>query len=168
MSQLKVIAEDKTEYKVDVDGNGGTINDEKFEWNVLEDGSRKFHIIKNDRSYNVELLDFDKVLKQYRVKVNGNIHQFSIKDRLDELLHSLGMDSANDAKVQDVKAPMPGLVLSLSVAAGDRVEKGDALLILEAMKMENIIKSPTSGIVKNIAVNTGDTVDKNALLVNFE
>ena len=71
-------------------------------------------------------------------------------------------------KVSDLKAPMPGLVLEVSVEGGQQVSKGDGLLILEAMKMENVIKSPTDGVIKSISVNKGETVEKNQLILNFE
>ena len=78
------------------------------------------------------------------------------------------MDNLLVTKVSDLKAPMPGLVLSIDVEVGKEVKKGDALLILEAMKMENVIKSPTDGVIKSIAVKTSQAVEKNQLLLNFE
>ena len=83
------------------------------------------------------------------------------------MLHSLGMDNLASKKVADLKAPMPGLVLEIAVKVGQEVAKGDTLLILEAMKMENVIKSPTDGVIKSIAVNKADTVEKNQLILNF-
>jgi biotin carboxyl carrier protein len=62
---------------------------------------------------------------------------------------------------------MPGLILSVAVAEGQEVKKGDPLLILEAMKMENVIKAPADATVKVIKVRKGDSVDKNQVLVLF-
>jgi biotin carboxyl carrier protein len=105
--------------------------------------------------------------KLFYIKVNGIKYKFNVKDKYDELLHSLGMDNLTSNKVSELKAPMPGLVLNVSVNAGEAVSKGDALLILEAMKMENVIKSPTDGVIKNISVNKGETVEKNQVILNF-
>ena len=63
---------------------------------------------------------------------------------------------------------MPGLVLDVKLNVGDSVEKGDSILILEAMKMENVLKSPAEGVVKSIHINKGDAVEKNQLLISFE
>lgn len=63
---------------------------------------------------------------------------------------------------------MPGLVLEISVADGQEVNAGDSLLILEAMKMENIIKSPGQGVIDEILVKTGQAVDKGQLLIKFK
>jgi biotin carboxyl carrier protein len=77
------------------------------------------------------------------------------------------MDNLAAKKVNEVKAPMPGMVLKILVKDGDEVKKGDPLLVLEAMKMENILKSPTDGVIKKIAAVTGVAVEKNQLLIQF-
>ncbi len=77
------------------------------------------------------------------------------------------MDNLNANKINEIKAPMPGLVLDIRVAEGDAVKKGDTILVLEAMKMENSIKSPTDGLVKKISVKKGLAVEKNQVLINF-
>jgi biotin carboxyl carrier protein len=78
------------------------------------------------------------------------------------------MEASSTAKIRNVKAPMPGLVLRIEVQPGQEVEKDTPLLILEAMKMENVIKSPGSGRVKSIPVQQGIAVEKSAVLIEFE
>jgi biotin carboxyl carrier protein len=124
-------------------------------------------VIKNHKSYTVELLKAHPDEKNFFIKVNGKKFKFAVKDKYDELLKSLGMDNLTTTKVANLKAPMPGLVINIDVEVGQTVQKGDALLILEAMKMENVIKSPTDGIIKNILVKKGDAVEKNQVLLNF-
>jgi 3-methylcrotonyl-CoA carboxylase alpha subunit len=63
---------------------------------------------------------------------------------------------------------MPGKVLSINVSAGDEVAEGDALLVLEAMKMENVIRAPRAGVLADIAPTAGQAVEKGALLVAYE
>jgi biotin carboxyl carrier protein len=67
-----------------------------------------------------------------------------------------------------IKAPMPGLVLRAEIGPGDTVKKGDSLLIIEAMKMENIIKSSFAGRIKRLFVSAGQAVNKNDKLIEFE
>jgi len=101
------------------------------------------------------------------LKVNSVKFSLQLKDKYDELLHSLGLDNLASKKVNEIKAPMPGMVLKVLVSEGDEVKKGDALLVLEAMKMENILKSPTDGVIKKIAAVKGVAVEKNQLLIQF-
>jgi biotin carboxyl carrier protein len=127
-----------------------------------------YHVIENNQSYNVEVVSFDVREKAAEIKVNNNTYHVTAKDQFDLLLDQLGLSSLNSAKVSEVKAPMPGLVLKTFVAKGDVVQKGDNLLVLEAMKMENIIKAPADmGTVQQILVKPGDKVEKGQILILF-
>lgn len=170
MNVIKVVGEDKKEFKIELerDANSGLINGETFDWDVVKTKGSSYSIIKDNKSYSLEVLNINAEEKSFFIKVDGIKYKMSAKDKYDELLHSLGMDNLASTKVADLKAPMPGLVLEVSVEGGQQVSKGDALLILEAMKMENVIKSPTDGVIKSISVNKGETVEKNQLILNFE
>ena len=78
------------------------------------------------------------------------------------------MDKLAANKVNNIKAPMPGLVLRISVAVGDVIKKGDPLLVLEAMKMENVIKAAGDGVVKKINATEKIAVEKGSILIEFE
>ncbi|MGZ4053623.1 MAG: acetyl-CoA carboxylase biotin carboxyl carrier protein subunit [Bacteroidia bacterium] len=165
---LKIKVNNKKEHIVVLDNDAtGTIDGNAFAWDVIEVKNGSFHVIKDHKSYNVEVIKADVADKSFLVSVNGNKYQLNVKDKFDELLKSLGFDDLNAKKVNEIKAPMPGLVLDVRVAEGDSVKKGDPILVLEAMKMENIIKSPTDGIVKKINVKKGLAVEKNQVLINF-
>ena len=126
-----------------------------------------FHLIMENKSYFAELLETDASRKKFIFRVNGNRYEVDVHDRYDELLHTLGMDKIEATKIKDLIAPMPGLVLEVKVKEGQVVEKGDAMVVLEAMKMENILKYPSSGKVKQILVAKGDKVEKNQVLVKM-
>jgi len=165
---LKVNVNNKKEHTVALENStGGTLDGQAFSWDVIEVKNGSFHVIRNNKSYSVEVIKADLAEKSFTVSVNGNKYQLNVKDKFDELLKSLGMDNLNTSKVNEIKAPMPGLVLDIRIAEGDEVKKGDPVLVLEAMKMENIIKSPTDGIIKKINVKKGVAVEKNQVLINF-
>ena len=170
MGAIKVVREGEKEFNVELDKdlNSGLLNGETFNWDVIKIKENTYNVIKDNKSYNLEVLSIKPEEKSFFIKVDGIKYQFNAKDKYDELLHSLGMDNLASKKVSDLKAPMPGLVLEVSVEGGQQVSKGDALLILEAMKMENVIKSPTDGVIKSISINKGETVEKNQLILNFE
>lgn len=165
---LKVNVNNKKEHTIIMDNNSsGTIDGKEFSWDVIEVKNGSFHVIKNNRSYTVEVIKAEMNDKSFLVSVNGNKYQLNVKDKFDELLKSLGLDNLKSKKVNDIKAPMPGLVLDIRVSEGTEVKKGDPILVLEAMKMENILKSPTDGVVKTINVKKGIAVEKNQVLISF-
>ena len=125
-------------------------------------------MLLNHRSYKIELVRFDKEAKTCVLQVNNKELVVSVQDRFDLLLQNMGMDATLKQKVNELKAPMPGLVLNISVQPGDSISRGDGLMVLEAMKMENMIKSPTDAIVKSVEVKPNDSVDKNQVLIRFE
>lgn len=125
------------------------------------------HVLYQNKSYTIEIVEFIKEDKTAIVKVNGSIYTLKIQDQYDQLLKQLGLDNLAASKIQQIKAPMPGLVLNVLVVEGDEVKKGDNLLVLEAMKMENMIKSPTDGIIKKVEIKKSDKVEKNQLLISF-
>jgi len=126
-----------------------------------------WHVINDLQSYNVEVISFDAVLKTAQIRVNNNLYSVSAKDQFDLLLDKMGLSTLSSAKVAQLKAPMPGLVLRIFVKEGDVISKGDNLLILEAMKMENIIKAPADAVIKSINIKPGDKVEKAQILLVF-
>ncbi|HTK18576.1 MAG TPA: biotin/lipoyl-containing protein [Mucilaginibacter sp.] len=166
MYKLKI--NDKTEYKVEKGRDKLLINDKEINADIQQLNEVSYHIINDLKSYNVEVVSFDKAAKSAQIKVNGNLYTVTAQDQFDILLDQLGMSAMNANKVSDIKAPMPGLVLKLLVTEGAEVKKGDNLFVLEAMKMENIIKSPADVTVKSVKIKPGDKVEKGQVLLLFQ
>ena len=138
------------------------------DWDLLTLKNGKFHLIQNHQSYNIEVISTDLTKKTVLLLVNGKEYEVALQDKMDLLLEKMGISAEVSQKVNDIKAPMPGLVLEVKVKAGDKVEKGDAVLVLEAMKMENVLKSSGDGIVDSIEVKVGDAVEKNQILLKMQ
>ena len=155
------------DHQVEIKEGKLLINGKGTDADTRQLGPNAYHIINNLHSYNAEVVSFDREAKTAEIKVNGNIYSLTAKDQFDLLLDKLGLSSLNSAKVSEVKAPMPGLVLKIFVKEGDDVAKGDNLFILEAMKMENIIKSPGDVVVKTLKIKPGDKVEKGQVLIVF-
>jgi len=157
----------KETYSVEKADNLTAVNDKPVKWDLKWISDRKIHLIQNNQSLEAELISFDKESKTIQIRLNNKITSLQVKDRFDLLLEKMGMNNTSSGVVKDIKAPMPGLILELKVKAGDEVKKGDVVLILEAMKMENIIKAPGDGLVKSVKVNLKQSVEKNQVLIQF-
>ena len=164
---LQVKTATGNEWQVEFNKDNILVNNLPFDWDILPTGTSTFHIIRNGKSYSAEVTEADYKAKTFTIKINGNKHTITAKDRFDLLLDKLGMSSAQSNKINDIKAPMPGLILEIKVEIGQEVKKGDPILILEAMKMENIIKSPGDGVVKLIKANVKQNVEKGQVLLEF-
>ena len=142
-----------------------TIDDQEARPDIAHIRNGQYHIIHHNRSYNVQVLEQED--KQLTLAVNGNHYTVSLEDPYDLLLNELGLSFGKAGLVEDIKAPMPGKVVDVMVTSGDTVEKDQPLLILEAMKMENVLKAPADATISHITVSQHDTVNKNQVLIEF-
>jgi biotin carboxyl carrier protein len=157
----------KTEIKKAGNAFEGLLNGAFTKGDIIRVNEYQYHVLLNNKSYNIDFVKLNTEEKTLVLKVNAVKYILQVKDKYDELLQNLGLDSLTTKKINDIKAPMPGMVLNILVKEGDAVKKGDALLVLEAMKMENILKSPNDGIIKKIAAIKGAAVEKGQLLIQF-
>lgn len=135
---------------------------------LIPDGDGRYHLLHNGQSWHAELLAVDYATRQYTFKINGSKYTLKISDHYERLVQQLGLHAGSSHKMNAVKAPMPGLVLNIMAEPGREVQKGDPLLILEAMKMENVIKAAGEGRVKAVHVLQGAAVEKGQLLLEME
>ncbi len=158
----------KSVFEVESTPDGLLLDNALFNWDITQIADGYFHILHNNKSYKAEVVKSDRAAKTFTLKINNRIHTVEVKDKFDLLLEKLGMSSHAAGKVNNVKAPMPGLIIDIKIQAGDSVKVNDPLLILEAMKMENVLKSPGEGTVKSVTVKKGDKVEKNQVLIEFQ
>lgn len=143
-----------------------TINLDDFDAVQIKDGD--FHLLKNKQTYIAKIVAQDYNNKEFTIKINGHNFQIQLFDQYDQMVKSLGLSKVQTTKVNEVKAPMPGLILDILVNIGDTIEAETPLIILEAMKMENVLKSQGDAVVKSININKGDAVEKGQILIEME
>jgi biotin carboxyl carrier protein len=164
----KVSVNDKAPISIHFNDGAAFLNDKNAAIDMQHIGNNQFHILQNSQSYNAEIISVNADEKILTVRINNNVYGVSVKDRFDILLQQMGMNNTSAKKANDLKAPMPGLVFKINVTEGQVVKKGDNLMILEAMKMENILKAAGDGTIKSIKVNLKDAVEKGQLLMQIE
>jgi len=165
MYKIKV----NNKHTFEVERQAGTllVNNNATDADIKQLNDLLYHVINENRSYNAEVVSFNPGEKTAEIKINNTIYTLAAKDQYDVLLDKLGLSNLLTAKVSEIKAPMPGMVLKVLVEEGAEIKKGDNLFVLEAMKMENIIKSPADVVVKNIKIKPGDKVEKGQILIQF-
>lgn len=157
----------KLEVNLDSLDGKGSLNGRKFDLEYSKQDKVSYHLEYKGKKYNAQILPGDDD-KHPKIRVNGVAYDAELIDKYDELIKSLGMESMTKVEIKELKSPMPGLVIKIDVKPGDSISKGDPLMILEAMKMENQIKSKGEGVIAEILVNEGQAVEKNELLIRFE
>ena len=135
---------------------------------IIKKTNENYHILHNKASYHSAITQSDFYNKTYTVTINNTSYTVRITDSLDAKIKAMGFATAGSKQVKAIKAPMPGLLLDILVTEGQAVKENEPLLILEAMKMENVILSPRDGVIKTISLSKNDTVDKSQLLIEFE
>lgn len=135
---------------------------------LIKNDDGTYHVLYNNKSYNISILNRDLNQKKMLLAVNGREIELTIKDSLDQKLEKLGLTDKKSGGTGEIKSPMPGLVLEIDVAEGQKVNKGHTLLILEAMKMENILKADHDMVIKKIHITKGEAVSKNQVLLSTE
>ena len=141
----------------------GVKKDVKFTFS----GKGSLQVVVNGQSHEADLVSLDKEARKVTLRIEGKKLTAQIKEPVDLLFEQLGMKQTLVKKVNDLKAPMPGLIVKLLVAAGDTVKQGEPLLILEAMKMENVFKAAADVTIKEIKVSEKQSVEKGQLLMLF-
>jgi len=136
---------------------------------------KKFNFKIRGNSYHTEILEFEKNIA--KVEINGTIYTVEVEKEIQvsktPTLVRKKPNIKTEKKIKktgdgiDIKAPLPGNILEIKVSKGDTVAKGDTLLVMEAMKMENNILAEKDGEITDIACSVGDSVLQNDILIKI-
>ncbi len=151
---------------LELHGQRTMIEGKEVNYQLLKRKADEFQLLIGADAYDIRVLAVEGshvwlLIDDYEVKIET-------RNELDLMMVKLGVDDRSMAGNAEILAPMPGTILDIIVAPGQMVKSGDSLLVLNAMKMENVIKSPGDGQVDQVLVSTGDNVNKNQVLVSFK
>lgn len=148
-------------------GADATINGlpKQVEFKMIGDGS--FRMTVDGRTREADLVKLDKETKEITLRMEGSKYTFQLKEPIDQLLEQLGMKAKGARKMNQLKAPMPGLISKVLAEVGKSYSAGEPLLILEAMKMENVFKAANDVVIKSISIQEKQSVEKGQILIEF-
>ena len=144
------------------------LNEQPINADIQWQANGQASILIDHKSYTAQIEKIDKDNKELVLKIDGQRYTLSIKEDIDILLDKMGINLSAMQKAAPLKAPMPGMILKILVEPGQQVNKGDALLILEAMKMENVLKASSNATIKSIKAEEKTAVEKGAILIEME
>jgi biotin carboxyl carrier protein len=153
-----------------------TVNEEELHVNSSDVDSldsikvdaKNLHVLDNNSAFQVEIVHSDFLNKTMSLSINGNMYDIKLEDEYDQQVKKMGLLAVTTQKLNEVKAPMPGLIVDVMVEVGQEIVEGTPLLVLSAMKMENIILSQGEGIIKSIEIKKDDAVEKGQVIIEME
>lgn len=166
---MKYIASiDNQQYQIEInDEDRLTIDGQPVEldFKSMAEGQPIYSLILGGKSYEamIELTD-----EGWQVMLRGQLYQIDVEDERQRRLRMASGGTATQSGELKLKAPMPGLIVDIPVEEGQEVAKGDNLIILESMKMQNEIKSPREGKILRVNVKAGDSVNQNQVLLTLD
>ncbi|MDX1363347.1 MAG: biotin/lipoyl-containing protein [Arenibacter latericius] len=158
-----------TNYLIKIQEDTFSLTEEELDsLDIIPTGDSQYHALSNLKSYDIKVIQSNFPDKEITLEVNGNPYHLKLEDQLDQMVNKMGMLATKSHQINQVTAPMPGLIIDIMASVGEEVSKGTPLLVLSAMKMENIITSPGQGIIKQLEVQVNDAVVKGQILIELE
>lgn len=158
---------DSLELEIETGANG-SVNGDRKEMFFEKLPSGGYRLIVQGEEKIADVVKFDVDNKTVTLRMEGKKYTVQLKEPIDLLLNQLGINQKSSRKLNQLKAPMPGLVIKILAVEGQHYKAGDPLLILEAMKMENVFKAASDVTIKQIQIVEKQTVEKGQLLMIFE
>lgn len=155
------------EYLVEIIDEGHVrVNDKIFEVDFQAIGDQQLYsLLADGNSYEASIFPADE---GWQVALQGRLYPVRVEDDRDKQLRLAFQSGLNPRGEFHLKAPMPGLIISLPVHVGQTVEKGEVLAILESMKMQNELRSPRAGVISRLRIKVGDSVEQKQTLLSVE
>lgn len=157
---------DSEEYTATVAGeNMIQLKNEELQFEDVKISNDLIFLRINSKNYTVKLEE--NTATGFKMFINGDTYEINCMNDLDKIKEKFGMSGGEEDEQLELRSPMPGAVVKINIKEGDNVSKGDTLIVLEAMKMENELKAQIDAVVSKVHVNEKDAVEKNHLLIEL-
>ena len=162
MKYIAVI--DEYEYQIEINGEDEiTVNGEPYAIDFRSvAGQAVYSLLIDGHSYEALVQPSDDDLE---VLLHGSYFLATVEDERQRRFRQTSGDTDTLHAEFHIKSPMPGLIISVPVREGQDVKKGDRLIVLESMKMQNELKAPRDGVIRSLRVKNGDNVEQNQVLL---
>lgn len=161
---IKTRINNKHAFSIEKRGEDYSINDSICACEIQKVEENHFLLHLNNHTY---LAYVTSNKKHLAITINHREYHIEIQDENDLILEKLGINAKQVKRHEQLQAPMPGLIIDILVHKGDSVKSGQPLIILKAMKMENIIKSPHDGVINEVFVKKDQKIEKDAVMIQF-
>jgi len=159
-----VVTIDEKKYSINMNHSENILMDDKtHQIEIIQLSDHTFKLELDGNIYHITTNKLDS--NRYSFLVNGHYFESNVRTLLEEKAINLLSEKDDTDKIMKIKSPMPGLILRIDKKVGEKVDEGEPLILLEAMKMENEIRSPSAGIISEIIVEEGISVEKNQSLI---
>jgi pyruvate carboxylase subunit B len=158
----------KTEHEVILDGDGVHIDGESVAARVLPIDGTPVQMVTIGNEVHRVLVRRGAERGIYTILLDGYRFEVEALDERTRAIRELSGGQASSTGPSPLVAPMPGLIVRVTAQVGDRVQPGQGLVVMEAMKMENELRAQTPGSVKAVRASPGDTVEKGTVLIELE
>lgn len=157
----RIILEDRS-WGIDIQHETGQVPQ------IVERNGDHLTVRVGNQNLKAQIIAADHFSKRYEIGINGRYFTLQLQTPLDVMIQDMGLNRTSRKASNALIAPMPGMVLEIKTQEGEIVPEGESLLILEAMKMENVLKSAAPVTIKKILVEKGQPVEKGQALIEFE
>lgn len=154
--------------EVVVDGEDVTVDGTVVRAHLDDGTAPTLHVLRIDGRVHNVVARPGQVRGAFDIGIGGHRMAVEALDARARAIRALAGAGGRPAGPAHLHAPMPGLIVRINVSAGDQVQAGQGLVVMEAMKMENELRAPAAGTVKRVAVTPGSAVEKGALLLEME